>query len=147
MINIYCGWEYSESIKVRWVNIYFFIFLLSYYLPIFFPNSWKLEYRTDGSVLSASGGKGWQSLHKSVRQPWKCMIARFISGDNTYKRGASSLWGRWKHGISLFWLQQCLRDTHLLQGIGIYIRMKYYFMYDSAEYVIRLRLFENGKPA
>ena len=108
----------------------------------------KLEYRRDGSVLSASGVEKDGSHYTKVYDNHGNVIARFISGDDTYKRGRIIFYGEDENmEYPYFDYSNVLGDTTFYRALGYTSRMKYYFMYDSAEYVIRLRLFENGKPA
>ncbi|MBK8112256.1 MAG: hypothetical protein IPK46_19025 [Saprospiraceae bacterium] len=107
-----------------------------------------MEYRTDGSVLSASGVEKNGSHYTNVYDNHGNVIAKFISGDDTYKRGQIIFYGEDENmEYPYFDYSNVLGDTTFYRALGYTSRMKYYFMYDSAEYVIRLRLFENGKPA
>lgn len=128
--------------------ILFFLLLVGRVCVGFSQKAETIEYRNDGSVLSSSGVEKDGSHYTKVYDNHGNVIARFISGDNTYKRGQIIFYGEDENmEYPYFDYSNVLADTTFYRALGYTSRMKYYFMYDSAEYVIRLRLFENGKPA
>ena len=128
--------------------ILFFLLLVGRVCVGFSQKAETIEYRNDGSVLSSSGVEKDGSHYTKVYDNHGNVIAKFISGDNTYKRGQIIFYGEDENmEYPYFDYSNVLADTTFYRALGYTSRMKYYFMYDSAEYVIRLRLFENGKPA
>jgi hypothetical protein len=108
-----------------------------------------IEYRKNGSILSASGidknGKHYTKIFDDQGE----VIAIFKSGDKKYRNGTVTFYGENEEEMQYPYngYESVIGDTMYYKALGYTSRINFNFTYDSSHYFIRLKLYANGKIA